>query len=172
MTVAKALLQEANRQLLEESWPRLLKAVPELSEEELWDRVNSQTNSVGNLLLHLNGNVRQWVLAGLGRAPDSRQRSKEFSERGPIASSELLARLEKTLKEASDVIEGLDEERLLETRRIQGYDINGVRALVHVVEHFSYHVGQITHMVKALKSIDLGYYEGQDLEQHNETPDG
>ena len=70
------------------------------------------------------------------------------------------------------MIEGLDPDSLLETRRIQGCDVDGVRILVHVVEHFSYHVGQITHMVKALKSIDLGYYAGHDLQQHNEAVDG
>ena len=76
MTVGKALLDESRRHLLEEFWPRLQKAVPELSEAELWHRVNPQTNSVANLLLHLNGNVRQWVISGLGGAADSRERSK------------------------------------------------------------------------------------------------
>ncbi len=172
MTVGKALLDESRRHLLEEFWPRLHKAVPELSEAELWHRVNPQTNSVGNLLLHLNGNVRQWVISGLGGARDSRERSKEFAEDGSYPSSDLLARLEQTLREAAEVIEGLDPDRLLETRRVQGYDVHGVRILVHVVEHFSYHVGQITHMVKALKNIDLGYYAGHDLQRHNEAVEG
>ena len=100
--------------------------------------------SVGNLLLHLNGNVRQWIISGFGGATDSRERSKEFAEKGPHPSSVLLARLERTLREAAEVIEGLDPDSLLETRRIQGCDVDGVRILVHVVEHFSYHVGQIT----------------------------
>lgn len=168
--LGSALIAEVKRHLLEESWPRLQKSVSMLDEEELWHRVNEQTNAVGNLLLHLNGNVRQWIVSGLGGEPDERTRAREFSERGPIPAAALLSRLEATLKEAAAVLEGLDPESLLEPKRIQGHDVDALGALLHVMEHFSYHLGQVTHVVKALENVDVGYYEGTDLDQHNETP--
>lgn len=140
-----------------------------LDEEKLWRRVNPSTNSVGNLLLHLTGNVRQWIVSGLGGAPDVRARSSEFAERGPIPREELLARLEETLLEAGRVLDGLDPAKLLERKSIQGYDVSVLQALVHVVEHFSYHVGQVTHIVKALEDVDVGYYAGRDLSRRNRS---
>jgi uncharacterized damage-inducible protein DinB len=165
--IGSALIGEVRRHLLEESWPRLQKAVAMLDEEELWHRVNEQTNSVGNLLLHLNGNVRQWIVSGLGGEADERARAREFSERGPIPTAELMSRLEATLKDAGTVLDGLDPESLLEPKRIQGEDVDELRALLHVMEHFSYHVGQVTHMVKAMENVDLDYYAGRDLDRHN-----
>lgn len=162
-----AFLTECKRHLLEESWPRLRKAVPKLDVDQLWHRENDHTNSVGNLLLHLSGNVRQWIVSGLGGVPDDRQRSLEFAKVQRIPGEELLKRLESTLQEAAEVLDRLEPDRLLEPRRIQGYDVTGLRAVLHVVEHFSYHVGQITHIVKAHTNEDLGYYEGQDLGRRN-----
>ena len=168
MNVGEALVREVKRHLLEESWPKIVVAVRHLSEEELWHRVNSNTNSVGNLLLHLSGNVRQWIVSGLGGAPDERRRASEFEETGPIPAEDVLAGLEATLSDAAATLERLDPEVLLEERSIQGFQTSGVQALVHVVEHFSYHVGQITHIVKALKDVDLKYYSGKDLDRTNE----
>ena len=167
MMVGEALIQESKRHLLEESWPRIEKCVAALNENELWHRENANTNSVGNLLLHLSGNVRQWIVSGLGTAPDERVRSLEFEERGHGGAAELLTRLQSTLSEAGAVLDRLDPNQLLETRTIQGFETTGVSVLVHVVEHFSYHVGQITHMVKATKDIDMKYYDGQKLDARN-----
>lgn len=166
--VGEALLSACRRHLFEESWPRIVKAVAQLGPDELWYRPNDRTNSVGNLLLHLSGNVRQWIVSGLGGAPDERARSHEFSERGPLPKKELMERLERTLEEARTVIEALDSRRLVARYRIQGYDVTGVGVLVHVVEHFSYHVGQIAHIAKSLRGVDLDYYGDRDLDQHNE----
>jgi uncharacterized damage-inducible protein DinB len=163
-----AFLRESRRHLLEESWPRLLKSVPKLDPDQLWHHENEHTNSVGNLLLHLSGNVRQWIIAGLGGAADQRNRSVEFSHSEPTPSEELMSRLEATLKEAAEVLDRLDPDRLLEVVHIQGYEVTALAAVLHVVEHFSYHVGQITHMVKAFTNVDLGYYEGKNLEERNE----
>jgi uncharacterized damage-inducible protein DinB len=165
--IGAAFLTASKRHLLEESWPRLQKAVPRLDLDQLWHRENERTNSVGHLLLHLSGNVRQWIVSGLGGAPDERRRSLEFSQPEPIAGDDLMRRLEATLKEAAAVLDRLDPDTLLEPRSIQGYDVTGLAAVLHVVEHFSYHVGQITHMVKALRNEDLAYYEGENLERLN-----
>lgn len=165
--LGEALIRESKRHLMEESRPRIQKAVAALGEEGLWHRENANTNSVGNLILHLSGNVRQWIVSGLGGAPDERERAREFEERGPMPANEVLGRLEQTLSEAALVLDRLDPEGLLESRLIQGERVTGVQVLVHVVEHFSYHVGQITHIVKAARNVDLGYYAGRDLGRKN-----
>ena len=122
---------------------------------------------MGNLVIHLCGNVRQWILSGLGGAPDDRNRPGEFSEEGPIPRAELLQRLERTLQEAMGVIEKTDPEALLEKRTVQGFPVSRLSVLIHVVEHFSYHTGQIAYAVKSRKDVDLGFYAGKDLNAKN-----
>ena len=167
--VAKLLIQEARYRLVEESIPRLHKCLDQLSVEEIWFRPNPNTVSIGNLVLHLCGNVRQWLISGLGGAPDKRERQVEFDEPGPLPTEELRARLDSLAKDIDVVLDKLTTDDLLSLRSIQGYDSSGVSILVHVVEHFSYHVGQVTIMVKSRKNIDMGYYAGQDLEKRNDN---
>jgi uncharacterized damage-inducible protein DinB len=164
-----ALIRECRRRLLDESLPRIRKCVAELSDDDLWFRPNEQSNSVGNLILHLCGNVGQYVLSGLGGAPDVRERSKEFSELGPISRADLLARLDRTMAEAARALGRLDPATILEKRVVQGFDYDGVGILIHVVEHFSYHTGQIAYFVKARKGIDLGFYRGVNLNAKNRS---
>ena len=161
--IGQALVKECRRRLFDESLPRIKKCLARLSEEEIWYRPNENTVSVGNLVLHLCGNLRQWIISGLGGFEDSRDRPLEFSEVGPISTEELFERLEGTMKEAGIVLDGLETETLLEDRRVQGFDETGLSILIHVVEHFSYHTGQITYHVKSRKNIDLGYYAGMEL---------
>ena len=158
-----ALLRECRRRLFDESMPRIRRCLGELSEEEIWARPNEQSNSMGNLVLQLCGNVGQYVLSGLGGAPDHRERPREFSERGPVPRADLLDRLERTMEEAGRVIDRLDAANLLRKRVVQGFDTDGLGILLHVVEHFSYHTGQIAYFVKARKGIDLGFYRGVNL---------
>jgi uncharacterized damage-inducible protein DinB len=162
-SLGKALIDECIRRLYGESLPRLRKCLDQLDDTDLWYRPNYQTVGVGNLVLHLCGNVRQWICTGLGGQPDARNRESEFSEEGPIPKTELLARLEQTLADARAVIEATDPAKLLDLRRVQGFDESGLNILVHVVEHFSYHTGQITYIVKSRKAVDMGYYSGVDL---------
>jgi uncharacterized damage-inducible protein DinB len=159
----RALLAETRRRLLTESVPRLQKCLGLLSEEEIWRRPNAETTSVGNLVLHLLGNVRQYLLSGLGGAPDHRRRSQEFAETGPLPTPELLARLDALVAEVEEVLGRIDPASLLVQRRVQGFEESGLSILVHVVEHFSYHVGQITYVVKSRQAVDLQYYAGKDL---------
>jgi len=116
-------------------------------------------------VLHLAGNVRQYIIATLGGAEDVRERQKEFDEQGPLPTPELLGRLERTMAEASAVIDRLDTAALLRQHRVQGFDYTGLGVLVHVVEHFSYHTGQIAYIIKSRKNVDLGFYRGRDLNQ-------
>jgi uncharacterized damage-inducible protein DinB len=158
-----ALVRESKRRLFDESLPRIRKCMAELSDDDLWFRPNDESNSVGNLILHLCGNVGQYVLSGLGGARDVRKRSEEFAARGPIPRTELLARLDRTMTEAARALDRLDPATILEKRVVQGFEYDGVGILIHVVEHFSYHTGQIAFFVKARKGIDLGFYRGVDL---------
>lgn len=157
-----ALIEQARVRLLDESLPRIQKCLSKLSDEEIWYRPNEETVSIGNLVLHLCGNVRQWIIAGLGGAPDNRTRDEEFSETGPLPRGEIEKRIDETVKEAMTTLESLDPGSLLQPRHVQGQDETGVSIIVHVVEHFSYHTGEITFAVKSRKAIDLGYYDGAD----------
>jgi len=160
----RALLAEARRRLIGDSLPRIRKCLGLLAEEEIWRRPNAETPSVGNLVLHLMGNVRQYIVSGLGGAPDRRRRSAEFAETGPLPTPELLSRLEALMAEVEATLGRVDPASLLAKRRVQGFDESGLSILVHVVEHFSYHVGQISYVVKSRQAVDLKYYDGVNLE--------
>ena len=161
--VGAALLQECRRRLFDESLPRIRKCLGQLTVDEIWARPNDQTVSAGNLVLHLAGNVRQYVIATLGGSADVRERQKEFDAAGPMATADLLAVLEKAMAEVSGVLDRIDPSTLLQTHRVQGFVESGLSILVHVVEHFSYHTGQIAYIVKSRKNVDLGFYRGKDL---------
>ena len=160
--ICREVLGEFRRRL-EESVPKLKKCLDLLTEEEIWHRPNVQTVSVGNLVLHLCGNVRQWILSGIGNQPDRRQRQKEFDEKGPILREKLIRELDDLMMEVDKVLDGVNLAMLVKKRKVQGMDESGLGILIHVVEHFSYHVGQITYFVKTQKNLDLKYYEGMDL---------
>lgn len=166
--IEQAFRQAAIRRLRDEFLPKLAKAVDLLSEEEIWRAANEHTNSVGNLLLHLEGNVRQWIVSGLGGEPDTRQRQLEFTTDERVPKALLMNRLEATVAAAVDVIQTTSAATLAEEGDFQGFRETGVGAILHVVEHFSYHLGQIAHMVKAEKSVDLKYYQGHDLNHRNQ----
>ena len=159
----EALIAESKRRLSGESLPRIQKCVEQLTDEELWHRPNDAVVSVGNLVLHLCGNVRQWIISCLGGSEDARVSDEEFSPEGPIPREHLLAQLSDTLREAESVLDRMNPQTLLQPRRVQGQNETGLSILVHVVEHFSYHTGQISLHVKLRKGLDLGYYAGMDL---------
>lgn len=160
--IGNALLREVHDHL-DEGRHRLHKCLGMLSEAQVWHRANTHTASVGNLVLHLCGNIGQWINATLGGQPDHRDRDAEFAENGPIAVAELRIRLDRAIDDALAVIADLTEERLLATYAVQAYVPTGVGILVHVTEHFSYHVGQVTLHTKLLLNVDTGYYAGVDL---------
>ncbi len=160
----ETLLREVRRRLFDEGLPRLKKCLDQLTDEEIWQRPNANSNSMGNLVLHLTGNVRQWIIAGLDEQEDTRQRQAEFDEKGPMDRQQMLANLDAAMEEAKEVLNRLTPEKLLQQFNVQGFQETGIGILVHVVEHFSYHVGQMTYYVKALKDMDMGYYAGLDLE--------
>ena len=137
--------------------PRIVDCLELLSEEEIWWRPNEASNSAGNLVLHLCGNVRQWIISGLGGEPDTRERDKEFAERGPISRRLLIGRLKKTVEEACQTISRFPAEALSREFDIQGYRASGLVAIAHVYEHFAYHTGQIIYLAKLKRGNDLGF---------------
>lgn len=160
MPTIPQLLKTAACEHLDEGRQRIHKCLGMLSAQQAWHRPNANTVSVGNLVLHLCGNVRQWITATLGGEADIRQRNLEFSEKGPIAPEELLSRLDAVIDRALEVIAALNDEQLLRSYRVQAFEPAGVGIVVHVTEHFSYHVGQITLHTKLMLDVDTGYYNG------------
>ena len=128
----------------------------------MWWRPNDASNSTGNLILHLNGNVRQGLVASFKRLDDHRDRPAEFRERRLVPASLLLEKLGTTMKEASEVLASLSEADLLTTFEIQGYTVTGLHAVYQVVEHFGLHYGQILYIAKLLRGEDLGFYRELD----------
>lgn len=137
--------------------PRIVSCLKRLSPEQIWWRPNEVSNSVGNLALHLTGNVRQWIVTGLGGAADTRQRDLEFNERGPIARSILTKGLRNTVEEACCILSELSPEDLARVHTIQKFRVSGMEAAFHVVEHFSHHAGQIILLTKLLTGKDLKF---------------
>lgn len=137
---------------------RIETCVGKLTPEQIWMRAGANQNAVGNLLLHLNGNVRQWILHGVGGQPDLRDRDAEFAAKDGLAAKELLARLRATVEEAAALLRALPGERLLEHTHTQGYDCTVLAAIYHVVEHFAGHTFQIIYATKLCTGEDLGFY--------------
>ena len=147
---------------LAENLDRIETCLTELPPHSVWARDSDNGNAVGNLLLHLEGNVRQWILSGIGAAPDARDRPSEFSARTGETASVLLATLRGTVGEAVALIRSLPHERLVEQVSIQGYDTTVLSAIFHVVEHFSGHTYQIILLTKRFTAKDLGFYRHLD----------
>ncbi len=135
---------------------RIDASVALLSEEQVWWRPNQVTNSAGNHILHLQGNLSQWVLAGLGGVPYQRHRSHEFAANGAPCKKELMDGLRRVIQQCQEIIRKLPSSLLLKPMVIQGCDTDGTHAVVHVVEHTSYHTGQIVHIVKELLGPEAG----------------
>jgi hypothetical protein len=154
---------------LAENLDRIETCVTELPPDSLWARDSDNENAVGNLLIHLEGNVRQWILSGIGAAPDARDRPGEFAARSGPDASLLLATLRGTVGEALTMIRSLPHRRLAEAISIQGYDTTVLSAIFHVVEHFSGHTYQIILLTKRFTGRDLGFYSYLDKTGRRET---
>ena len=157
MTLDRLFLDFSVRKLDELS-KRIDTCLEHLNEEQIWARGKENENAAGNLVLHLSGNVRQWIIANIGGQPDRRDRDSEFSARSGISKQELRDRLRTTVQEALQVIGSLPAERLSDRVTIQGYEGSVLEAIYHVVEHFSMHAGQLFFITKMLTAGDLGFY--------------
>jgi uncharacterized damage-inducible protein DinB len=157
-TATDCFLDFSRTKLMEQYWPRLRRTIEPLSAERIWWRPNRVSNSIGNLILHLNGNVQQWMVASFSGLEDARNRPAEFDATGGRSAAELLNILSKTIDEARTVLARLTTEDLLASYEIQGYTVTGLAAVYQVVEHFGMHYGQIIYVAKMLEDRDLGFY--------------
>lgn len=137
---------------------RIEECLGQLSDDQVWARGAESENAVGNLVLHLCGNVRQWLVSGVGGEPDVRIRDEEFAARGGVPVSQLTDRLLATIADACAALDVVTAARLLERVTIQQYDVTVLEAIYHVVEHFSGHTGQIIFATKMLTGSDLGFH--------------
>ena len=170
MTNEDKLVEELVKNALfriDESTRMIQKSLTNISEEEFWQKPNASLNSIGNLILHLCGNITQYIISSLGETEDLRNRDHEFSAKETATKKEILKQLEQTVDIAKRVVFDTDISNLLKVRSVQGFTFSGVGVIVHAVEHYSYHTGQIAFWVKQLKNEDLGFYDGIDLKIKN-----
>jgi len=151
---------EASRVFLKDDFLAKVKyCLEDMPEADIWWRPNEQSNSVGNLILHLCGNMKQWVLQSMGGVQFARDRDREFSERRPVSKAELIADIDSTVNDVVKVLAELPPGTLLERFPVQVYSTSRLQAVYHVVEHFSYHLGQILYIYKMRTGKDPGFYQ-------------
>jgi uncharacterized damage-inducible protein DinB len=156
--VARAFVQQARELLKDQYLPKIERCLERLSDEQIWWRSNPESNSIGNLLLHICGNARQWIVCGLGGEADTRERHTEFEEREG-SRDDLASLLRNTMSAVDETLLNFDQSRLLEKYRIQGTEVTALNAIFHVTEHVSMHTGQIILLTKMLANVDLVFYD-------------
>lgn len=159
MDSGSAFLAQSREYLTAHYLPKIRGALDVMPDADLWWRPNENTNSLGNLLLHLAGNIRQWVVSGVGGAPDRRDRASEFAWREPIPRPALLALITEAVLEADSVLASTDPASLGERRTVQGRSVTLLEVIYHAVEHFGMHTGQIVYIAKLRSGADLGFYQ-------------
>ncbi|MFK7786074.1 MAG: DinB family protein [Crocinitomicaceae bacterium] len=167
MSLKKHLIQEFEQRVFEESYARIYKCLTMLNEEQLWSSPNSTIPSAGCQIMHLCGNARQWVLSGLGGLPDNRDRDQEFIVQENIRKSDFIFLLENLKSQLQRCFQELAEDELETIHSIQGFNVTGFSAIAHVMEHFSYHSGQIALLTKYHTGKETGFYTEMDLNKHN-----
>jgi uncharacterized damage-inducible protein DinB len=143
---------------LEELAGRIATCLGKLSTDQVWARGGEHENAIGNLMLHLCGNVRQWIGVGVAGLPDIRQRDTEFDARSGLGPTELAARLSVVVADAVETIGSLRPSELLRITRVQDRELTVLEAVAHVVEHFAQHTGQIILLTKHATGEDLGFF--------------
>jgi len=154
-SIDEHFVAEARRYLRSVYIEKIERCLEALTDEDVWWRPNEESNSIGNLLMHLNGSTRMWIVSGVGGATDLRERQQEFDERALIASAELLANLRATLEETDKVLASVEGKMLLERRQVRDSNVTVLEAIFHAVEHFSMHAGQIIMLAKMRAKRDL-----------------
>jgi uncharacterized damage-inducible protein DinB len=157
--VGGSFIARSRYHLSEDFLPKIERCLDLLSDEQIWWRANPQSNSIGNLVLHLSGNARQWIVCGLDSSTDSRDRDSEFAQRELVPREELRVLLRQTLRDVDKTLAQFDSDSLLEPRVIQGLEVSALEAILHVVEHFSMHTGQIVYITKEVTARDLHFYD-------------
>ncbi len=161
-SVSEAFITEARERLKKIYLPWIRQSLEMLTDEDIWWRPNHNSNSIGNLILHLCGNIYQWIVVGLTSKDSNRIRMREFTERGLIPKVELLKKLEITLTQADQTLANFNVD-LLDYHTIQGFRETSLTAIFHAIEHFSYHTGQIVYIAKLRTGESTNFYDDVDL---------
>ncbi len=164
----ESLFLQFSAEKLRQFADRIEVCLGKLNEDQLWARGGRNENAIGNLALHLAGNVGQWILSSLGGNPLQRDRDSEFAARGGFGAAALSAKLRDTVDQAAQIISGLTTAQLTQRYEIQNYQVSGVEAVYHVVEHFAEHTGQIIFATKMLTGDDMGFYRHLSNPAHQE----
>ncbi len=173
-TISAAFISQARYLQGEEYLPKIERCLEQLTDQQVWWRANESSNSIGNLILHISGNARQWIACGLGGEPDDRKRDAEFAERRMVPRGELLAHLKSAVNDVDRTLEAFDGARLLDQFQIQGTTTTALSAILHVTEHFSMHTGQIILLAKMVADVDFDFYDfstGKPVHTWNEPKD-
>jgi uncharacterized damage-inducible protein DinB len=157
--VSRAFIDKSRSLLAADYVPKIERCLDRLEPHDIWWRPNERSNSIGNLILHLCGNVTMWILGGVGQLPFERNRQLEFDERTEIPADALRRRLGDVMRQTDEVLSRIDGWELMDRRSIQGYEVNVLEAIYHVVEHFGMHTGQIILLAKARVGEDLRLWE-------------
>ncbi|MBK9151793.1 MAG: DUF1572 family protein [Saprospiraceae bacterium] len=162
--LSESLKREALRRICDESIHRIYICLHKLTEQQIWHKPNEHSNSVGHLVLHLCGNARQWIGTGIGGGEDTRKRNWEFTTDEKFSKDRLIEMLGTLDGELRQTVESISPEDWTQIRKVQVFEESVLSILVHVVEHFSYHTGQITLLTKLYINEDLKYYGDLNLE--------
>jgi hypothetical protein len=146
------LFVDAARDCFAEGFRKIEHCLEQLTDEQVWWRPREgqagEMNSIANLMLHLAGNLRQWIIGGIGGTKDVRNRPQEFADRSRVPAAELLGSLRRTVAEADVVLAKLDADQLMQPRRIQGFDTTVLAAAFDTIAHFRGHAQEIIHMTR------------------------
>jgi uncharacterized damage-inducible protein DinB len=152
---------------LQENLDKILQCLIYFDDQSIWERSNENSLSIANQLLHLSGNITQYILSGLGKSLDYRNRDAEFSVRSGFKKSTLVDKFSTVVKNATSLIENCSADDLLQIRAVQGFELSGTGIIIHVVEHMSYHTGQIVSHTKKIIDRPMGFYDSVDLNIKN-----
>lgn len=160
----QTLQNEFQLRVFQESYPRIEKCLNSISQEQLWKAPNENMVSIGCLVKHLLGNAQQWMLAGVLNQKFKRNRDAEFVPDPELSKTDLFDHMNVVKEQIQTHLSALTDAQLSRNLTIQGFETTGFSATVHVIEHFSYHTGQISLLTKLFQNIDLGYYANHDLD--------
>lgn len=169
MLQKEQVIEQFDKRVFDESYHRIFKCLNLIDDNLLWKKINPEVPAIGNLILHLCGNARQWILSGIGNFPDNRDRESEFVHHSNIKKAELIFLMENLRVNLKQVLNEMPETKLSEVFVIQGFSESGFSVIIHVIEHFSYHTGQISTLTKLFTNKDLGYYDSLNLNDLNNT---
>jgi len=155
MNAGQEFLQETDARF-ERACNSVAHCLNQLNDEQLWMRPTPHVNSIGIILQHLSGNLRQWIVSGIGGAEDIRRRAQEFEEGEHCSTVEMLEKFKALIIECRAIVQRLTVEELTEHRRIQGFERNVLNAIYGTLTHLNLHVGQIlfiTHLILGEKYL-------------------